>query len=303
MNNIIVNNNIEDMIYEIRGKQVMLDSDLARLYQVETKRINEAVKRNPEKFPVRFCFKITLEEFKYLRSQIATLNKYDNSRGHNVKYMPYAFTEQGVAMLATILKSNVATQVSIQIMDAFVTMHKYITNGILEQRMINNIALDNQKEIREIKNEVKLLQASFQKFDEKKLVNEIYFNGQIYDAYSKIVDIINIAKKEVIIIDGYSNKTTLDIISNSKAKVILITKQKMNIKNIDLKKYYQQYNNLKIIYDETFHDRYIIIDRKKIYHLGTSINHAGSKTFSINILEDNFVKKALLNHIIKTINA
>lgn len=304
MNEVIINEelNIEDMIYEIKGKQVMLDFDLARLYHVETKRINEAVRRNPNKFPERFCFKITSEEFQFLRSQIATLNKYNSNRGHNIKYLPYAFTEQGVAMLATILKSDVAIQVSIRIMDAFVAMHKYISNNLIEQKIINKIVLDNQNDIKNIKYNIKQLQESFRKFDEKEKTNEIYFNGQIYDAYSKIIDILTEAKEEIIIIDGYTDKTTLDIISNVKTNTTLITKKQSRIKNIALKKYNAQYNNLKIIYDESFHDRYIIIDRKTIYHLGTSINYAGSRTFSINILEDKFVMEALIDRIITIIN-
>ena len=229
MNEVITNeeSSIEDMIYEIRGKQVMLDSDLAKLYHVETKRINEAMRRNPEKFPERFCFKTTIEEFKFLRSQIATLNKYNNNRGHNIKYLPYAFTEQGVAMLATILKSSTANQVSIRIMDAFVAMHKYISNSLIEQKYMQNMLLKHD-------NDIKLLQESFKKFEEKKTVNEIYFNGQIYDAYSKIIDILKTAKKKAIIIDGYSDKVTLDIIKNTIVKVFLITKRKSNLKAIDI---------------------------------------------------------------------
>lgn len=297
MNEIITNEelNIEDTIYEIRGKQVILDFDLAKLYHVETKRINEAVRRNPEKFPERFCFKTTIEEFNFLRSQIATLNKYNNNRGHNIKYLPYAFTEQGVAMLATILKSSTAIQVSIQIMDAFVAMHKYISNNLIEQRYMQNMLLKHD-------NDIKLLQESFKKFEEKKIVNEIYFSGQIYDAYSKIIDILKTAKKTIVVIDGYCDKTTLDIIKNTNVKTFLITKRKTNLKTIDINKYNKQYHNLKIIYNETFHDRYIIIDNNIVYHCGASINYAGSRTFSINILEDNIVKHDLIDNITKLIN-
>ena len=292
MNEIITNEelNIEDTIYEIRGKQVILDFDLAKLYHVETKRINEAVRRNPEKFPERFCFKTTIEEFNFLRSQIATLNKYNNNRGHNIKYLPYAFTEQGVAMLATILKSSTAIQVSIQIMDAFVAMHKYISNNLIEQRYMQNMLLKHD-------NDIKLLQESFKKFEEKKIINEIYFSGQIYDAYSKIIDILKTAKKTIVVIDGYCDKTTLDIIKNTNVKTFLITKRKTNLKTIDINKYNKQYHNLKIIYNETFHDRYIIIDNNIVYHCGASINYAGSRTFSINILEDNIVKHDLIINI------
>ena len=301
MNNIITNEelNIEDMIYEVRGKQVIFDFDLAKLYHVETKRINEAVRRNPEKFPERFCFLLENFEYENLRSQIATSNK--GTRGGR-RYNIIAFTEQGVAMLATILKSTIATQVSIRIMDAFVAMHKYISNSLIEQKIINNTVLNNQTEIKEIKHNIKLLQESFKKFEEKKITNEIYFNGQIYDAYSKIIDILRIAKEQIIIIDGYTDKTTLDIIRNTNVKTIIITKRKSNLNATDINKYNKQYHNLKIIYNETFHDRYIIIDNNIIYHCGASINHAGSRTFSINILEDGIVKHNLINNINKLIN-
>ena len=177
MNEVILQDDvkIEDFIYEIRGKQVMLDSDLAFFYKTETKRINEAVTRNPLKFPERFCFRITEEEYSILKSQIAT-SKGGSRKGHTV------FTEQGVAMLATVLKSNVAIKVSISIMDAFVTMRHYIGNNLLEQKYINNLVLEDHDRI-------KLLENSFNKFEEKKKVNEIYFDGQIYDAYSKIQEI------------------------------------------------------------------------------------------------------------------
>ena len=150
-------------------------------------------------------------------------------------------------MLATILKSTIATQVSIRIMDAFVAMHKYISNSLIEQKIINNTVLNNQTEIKEIKHDIKLLQESFKKFQEKKITNEIYFNGQIYDAYSKIIDILRAAKEQIIIIDGYTDKSTLDIIRNTNVKTILITKRKTNLNATDINKYNKQYHNLKII--------------------------------------------------------
>ena len=183
---------VENLIYEIRGKQVMLDSVLARLYQCKngTKSLNLAVKRNIERFPSDFYFQLTEEECKASRFQIETLNKNLNKRGTNIKYLPYVFTEQGVAMLATILKPKIATEVSIRIMDAFVAMKKYISTNLIEQKYINNLVLEHDTNI-------KLLQKSFSKFEEKKKTNEIYFNGQIYDAYSKVIDIFKSAKKNL----------------------------------------------------------------------------------------------------------
>lgn len=292
MNNAIIKDKIKikDMIYEVRGKQVMLDSDLAKLYKCTngTKDINKAVKRNIERFPEDFCFKLTREEYhNILRFQFGTL---ELEQGKYSKYLPYAFTEQGVSMLSGVLHTNVAISVSVDIMRAFVAMKKYISNGYLDQIYMKNMLLKHD-------NEIKLLQESFNKFDEKKIVNEIYFNGQIYDAYSKIIDILKTAKKEIIIIDGYTDKSILDIIRNINVNVILITKKKTKLTNTDIEKYNKQYHNLKIIYNETYHDRYFILDKSTIYHCGASINHAGSRTFSINILEDSIVKQSLINNI------
>ncbi len=283
---------IENMIYEVRGKQVMLDSDLALLYQVETKRINEAVRRNFEKFPERFCFKLNKNEYlDILRSQNATL---EFKHGQYSKYLPRVFTEQGVAMLATVLKSDVATQVSIAIMDAFVMMRKYISNELIQQKYINNLVIKHDKDI-------KLLQESFNKFEEKKRDNEIYFNGQIYDAYSKIVDILKEAHDNIIIMDSYADKMVLDMIRTLKVDVTIICKNNGLLKELDVNKYQKQYKNLKVVYNNDFHDRYIILDQKEIYHCGASLNYAGSKTFSINKLEDQIVKDSLIKYVLAVI--
>ena len=288
--------NIEDMIYEIRGKQVMLDSDLAKLYNVQTRNLNKAVKRNINRFPEKFMFQLSTNEFNSLMFQIGT----SKGRGGTRK-LPYAFTEQGIAMLSGILHSDIAIETSIKIMDAFVVMKKYISNNLINQRYMYNQVMKNIEDIAENKKNIKLLQESFDKLESKKIVNEIYFNGQIYDAYSKIVDILSKAQKELIIIDGYADKTTLDIIKNIKCNVILIIKNKSKLTILDIEKYNKQYHNLRIIYNDNYHDRYFIIDKSIVYHCGTSINHAGSKTFSINILEDKIVKDNLIKDISKII--
>ncbi len=272
--------NIENMIYEIRGKQVMLDSDLAKLYQCKngTKSINLAVSRHKDRFPIDFYFQLTKEEYKNLRFQIETTNMS--------RTLPYAFTEQGVAMLATVLKTKIASKTSINIMRAFVSMRKYISNNLLEQRYINNMVLDHD-------NRIELLEKSFDKLEEKRKDNEIYFNGMIYDAYSKILDIFSETKNELIIIDSYADKTILDIIRRLKVKIILITTDKILSKQ-DIEKYNKQYNNLKVIYNNTFHDRYFIIDKEKVYHCGASINRIGYKTFSINVISDKDMINLLL---------
>ena len=291
MNEIIEkeNINIENMIYEIRGKQVMLDSDLSKLYHCKngTKDINKAVKRNIDRFPSDFYFQLTSEECS--RFQFGTLKI---KRGENIKYLPHVFTEQGVAMLATVLKSEIASKVSIDIMRAFVAMRHYIGNN--EYRLLNV-----ESKIVEHDNDIRLLQESFSKFEEKKQVNDIYFTDQIYDAYSKIKSIFLLANKELIIIDSYADKTVLDMIKDLSVKVLLITKENNKLSNLDIDKYNKQYSNLKVIRNNNYHDRYFIIDKNEVYHCGASINYAGTKVFSINILEDNIVKNSLIKEIKK----
>lgn len=291
MNEIIEKEKVEDLIYEIRGKQVMLDSDLARLYECAngTKTINLAVKRHINRFPERFMFQLTDEESKIIRFQFETKKQKIETRGGKYN-KPYAFTEQGVAMLATILRTKVAEEVSIRIMDAFVAMKKYI--GTNENRLPNVEAkmLEHDKNI-------KLLQESFDKLSEKRKASEIYFNGQMYDAYSRIINIFNEAKEELIIVDSYADIKLLDIIKKLDVKVIIITKKNNLLKEFDIEIYNKQYNNLKVIYNNTFHDRYFIIDKKIVYHCGTSINRIGYKTFSINLLSDKDVTIPFINNI------
>lgn len=280
MNEIIVKNDIkiENMIYEIRGKQVMLDSDLAKLYQVETKRINEAVKNNIEKFPERFCFRITENEFNILKSKFSTSKGRGGSRkGHSV------FTEQGIAMLATILKSKVATRVSIAIMDAFIVMRKFISSNLLEQKYVNNMVF-------ELDERVSLLENTFSKFDT--FSNEIFFEGQIYDAYSLLLDIFNTSKESIIIIDNYISKELLDILSKTERKVTIYTKV---IDNNLINKYNSQYHNVTIKINNSFHDRFIIIDNKVLYHCGASFKDLGKKCFAINKIEGKEILCNILN--------
>ena len=281
------NAKIENLIYEIRGKQVMLDSDLASLYKCAngTKTVNLAVKRHTNRFPERFMFQLTKEEYKDLQFQLETTNNMSRS-------LPYVFTEQGVAMLATILRTEVAEEISVRIMDAFVAMRKYISSNLIEQKYINNLVLEDH-------NRINMLENSFQKLDEKRKVNEIYFEGQIFDAYSKIYEIFCGAKKKLIIIDNYADNTILDIVKRLKVEVFIITKENNLLTKQDIIKYNKQYHNLKVIYDNTFHDRYFILDNKEIYHCGTSINRIGYKTFSITLINDIDICKMLIFKIEK----
>ena len=277
--------NIENIIYEIRGKQVMLDSDLAKLYECKngTKDINKAVKRNIERFPKNFYFQITEEEMKKLWFQSGTANKM-------IRSLPYVFTEQGIAMLSSVLHTQIAISQSIRIMDAFVKMRKIISSNLIEQKYINELVIkDNER--------INLLEESFSKLEEKEKINHIFYEGQIYDAYSLLIDIFKGAKEEIIIIDNYADKSILDMITNLNVKVTIVTRKFNLLKDIDIKKYNNQYHNLKVIYSDKFHDRFIIIDRTDLYHSGASYKDLGNKCFGINKIKDD---EYLENIVIKT---
>lgn len=293
MNEIMVKENkrIEDMIYVIRGVQVILDSDLAELYKCTngTKDINKAAKRNIDRFPESFMFQLSDDEYNSLRFQIGT----SNLRGGR-RYNPYVFTEQGVAMLSSVLHTDIAIEMSIIIINAFVAMRHYIGENLIEQKYINNLVLEDHDKL-------KLLETSFKKFEEKRCDNEIYFNGQVFDAYSKIQEIFNSANESLIIIDAYADNTILDIIKRLKIDVTIITKLNNLLTKQDIMKYNMQYHNLKVFYDNTFHDRYFIIDKSTIYHCGASINRIGYKTFSINLINDKEVCDSLIIKVDKII--
>ena len=275
--------NIENIIYEIRGKQVMLDSDLAKLYECKngTKDINKAVKRNIERFPQNFYFQITEEEMKKLWFQSGTANKM-------IRSLPYVFTEQGIAMLSSVLHTQIAISQSIRIMDAFVKMRKIISSNLIEQKYINELVIkDNER--------INLLEESFSKLEEKEKINHIFYEGQIYDAYSLLIDIFKGAKEEIIIIDNYADKSILDMITNLNVKVTIVTRKFNLLKDIDIKKYNNQYHNLKVIYSDKFHDRFIIIDRTDLYHSGASYKDLGNKCFGINkIKDDEYLENILI---------
>ena len=212
MNELVKQEKIENMIYEIRGVQVMLDSNVAMLFGYETKYLNRQVQRNIERFPKSYCFQLTEEEYNNLKCHFVTSSTKKNYGGR--RYLPYVFTEYGITMLAGILKSKVAISASIRIVNTFISMKRYISSNLLEQKYINNQVIKNTEDI-------KLLQESFREFDKKKELNDMFFEGQFYDAYSLLIDILNIATKNIIIIDNYIDKKFLDI-----CKLILLFTQK-----------------------------------------------------------------------------
>jgi len=286
MNEIMEKENIiiKNLIYEVRGKQVMLDSDLAKLYECKngTKDINKAVKRNIERFPEDFYFQLTKSEMENLKFQNGT-SSYNSHGG--VRKMPFVFTEQGVAMLSSVLKTEVASRVSVSIMRAFVAMRKYLSNNLLEQKYVHNMVF-------KLDERVSLLENTFSKFDT--FSNELFFDGQIWDSHSLLLDIFNSSSKSIVIIDNYISKELLDVVCKTNKDIVIYTK---NIDKIMINKYQSQYSNLTIKINNSFHDRFIIIDDNILYHCGASFKDLGKKCFAINRIDDiellNNLKKIL----------
>ena len=272
MNDVIKEEKIENMIYEIRGKQVMLDFDLARLYGCSngTKDINKSVKRNLNKFPVDFYFQLTDEETQKLWFQIGTTNNMSRTN-------PHVFTEEGVAMLSSVLKTNIACEMSVKIIRVFVYMRKYLSSSNKDSMLVNH------------ENRILKLEESFDKMSSKQ--TSIIYDGKIYDAYSILLDILNSAKEEIIIIDNYANKELLDMLRTINKNIIILSK---NLDSVLLKKYNSQYNNISFINNNPLHDRYIILDRKDVYVSGMSLKDIGKKySYIYKINEELFIDELL----------
>lgn len=283
MNELVPISTIENRIYTIRGVQVMIDRDIAELYGVETRRINEQVKRNQERFPESFCFQLTESEFENWKSQFAT----SNSDKMGLRKIPYAFTEQGVAMLSSVLKSKQAVAVSVRIIEAFVAMRRFLlTNAQVFQRLdsIERHQLDSDKRIDELFN----LMDKYGVNDEQ----GIFFQGQIFDAYALFQNIIQKAEKEILLIDNYVDTSVLKRFSVKKDNVAVTIYTKKNsrmanpITEIDLQKFNIQYPTVTLKYTSTMHDRYMIIDKKELYHIGASLKDLGKACFSFTKMND-----------------
>jgi len=296
INNLVVQENIsneeiKNLIYTIRGKQVMLDSDVARLYHYETKNINKAVKRNIDRFPEEFCFQLTESEFQDLRFQFGTLNRKVNNGDVTRKYLPYVFTEQGIAMLAGVLKSDIAVKVSISIIKSFIEMRKFLTtNGQLFERLTNveYKLLEHDKKFDKVFNQLQ---------QEEIIKQRVFFEGQIYDAYSLIIDIIKKASKKILVIDNYIDDSVLKMLTkkNKDVEVVILTSDKSNIQQIDIQKFNKEYPILKVAKTNKVHDRFIVIDNREMYHLGASIKDLGKKCFGINKIEDMEIIEKIIN--------
>lgn len=283
--------NIKNLIYNIRDKQVMLDVDVAILYGYETMRINEAVKRNIKRFPENFCFKLTPLEYEELISQNAISKKTGNHGGN--RKMPTVFTEQGIAMLSGLLKNDTAIEVSINIMNAFVQMRRFMSNNAHVFNRLTNAEyklLDHDKKFNELFN---LLQKD-EEFKEK-----IFFDGQINDAYKVVSKLIKEAKDNITIIDNNLDKLIFDVLIKKRkgCNVLIITSKKNKITDFDIAKFNEKYPKLTIKHTDEYNDRFIIIDDEVVYHLGESLKDLGKKTFAINKMEDEKLTDKLFSDV------
>ena len=283
--NDLIENKIENLVYEVRGVEVMLDSDLAMLYEVETKRINEAYYRNIDKFPERISWKLTKDEANNLRSQFATSSGVNNYGGR--RYLPRVFTEQGIYMLATILKSSVATKVSIAIMDTFVRMRHYINYN--KYMLPNRMLLLEDK----VDNNTKRINQLFDMFDPKEITKEyLFFENQLFKSHYVLNKIFESAKEEIIIVDNYADKELLMYLSTLQKSIKIISK---NMDNLLIAKYEKEFNNIEFIRKDIFHDRFIILDREKLFSCGSSFKDLGKKCFGINKIEDKEIIERIIN--------
>ena len=300
-----IDETIKTKIYTIRGMQVMLDSDLAELYGVETKNLNRAVNRNSDRFPQNFMFQLSEEEHQNLKSQFATSSLSDslrfqngtlddeeslrsqfvtleNSRGKHRKYLPYVFTEQGVAMLSAVLRSQSAVQMSIHIINAFVEMRKFISNNALIFQRLDSLEQKQSKTDEKV-------EAIFNAIEDRSIKPKqgIFYDGQVYDAYLLVSDLIKSAKESIILIDNYVDESVLTLLSKRDMKVnaTIYTKNMTKQLELDLEKYNAQYPTIKLKKFDSSHDRFLLIDEKEVYHIGASLKDLGKKWFAFSKLD------------------
>lgn len=286
---IVLDKTIRNLIFVVREQQVMMDSDLAALYQVETKVFNQAVKRNIARFLDAFRFQLTNEEYEGLRSQIVT----SNGRGGR-RYLPYVFTEQGIAMLSAVLNSDIAIQVSIQIMTAFVEMRRFLVNNTVLFEKISEVNWRQQEF--EKKTDERFEKVFNYIAEHNQLKQKIFFDGQIYDAFSLLVELVGKAEKSIILIDNYVDVDTLNILAKKKRNVnaCIYTVKQTKLTAADVRNFNRQYPKLEVKYTGAFHDRFLIIDDNSAYHIGASFKDAGRKCFAINIILDHEIVKEVL---------
>ena len=289
--NLVIEDNkeIQSMIYTFRGRQVMIDRDLAYLYNVETKALNQAVKRNISRFPESFRFQISDDEKDELVTNCDRFETLKHSSSN-----PYVYTEQGIAMLSAVLRSDVAVEVSVKIMNSFVEMRKFLLSN---REMFARL---DRVELKQLETDKKLEEVFDYIATTKEVKQKIFFNGQIYDAFSLMVELVEKVGTELILIDNYVDINTLNILSKKKdgVNVLIVTSGKGNLTDKDIAKFNSQYPKLTVKISKDFHDRFLIIDRKEVYHIGASIKDAGKKSFGITKLEVEELTKSLLAKVL-----
>ena len=290
---ILEENSIRSKIHVIRGQQVMLDRDLAVLYLVETKVLNQAVKRNIVRFPENFMFQLNDTEFENWRSQFVT----SNSDKMGLRRPPYAFTEQGVAMLSAVLKSDTAVRVSIQIMNAFVSMRHFLQNNaeiFVELNAMRQHQVDTDVHLKETDNKIDKLFTLMDKYNVKE-TQGIFFQGQLFDAYAKFESFLSAAKKEIVLIDNYVDLSILQRLAKKKksVNVTIYTDPKTKLTAQDVQTFNSQYPTLTLNYTTKTHDRFLIIDNATIYHIGASLKDLGKRCFGFSILDSSFIPMIL----------
>ena len=293
--------NIENKILVIRGQQVMLDRDLAELYGVETKVLNQAVKRNVERFPERFMFQLYEHEYSSLRSQIVTLKNDNNEsmRGKHSKYLPYAFTEQGCAMLSSVLRSETAIQVSIKIMDAFVAMRHFLQNNaqvFAELKSVRQHQIETDIQLNETNRRIDEL---FDRMDKYAIddTQGIFFQGQIFDAYAKFESFLQSATHDIVLIDNYVDLSVLERLSKKQpnVNVTIYTHPNTRLTAQDVQTFNAQYPTLTLRHTSAMHDRFLIIDNSILYHIGASLKDLGKKCFAFEILDSTLISAIMGN--------
>ena len=275
--------NIEAFILTIRGKQVLLDRDLAMLYNVETKRLNEQVKRNIERFPSRFRFQLSKEE---LNELVANCDRFDTLK-HSTS-CPYVFTEQGVAMLSTVLRSKTAVETSIKIMDAFVSMRYFIASNAKVFQRLENIEYEQLEMKRWREQANSRIDEIFNKINQPEFPQQgIFYDGQIYDAYTFVANLIRDAKNSIVLIDNYIDDTVLTLLDKRKIDVAasIYTDRIGRNLQLDINRHNAQYPPISIGIYRSAHDRFLIID-SKVYHIGASIKDLGKKIFGFSLMKD-----------------
>ena len=290
-------NDIKRRIFTIRGKQVMLDSDLAELYGYDVKRLNEQVRRNKERFPEDFMFQLTKVEVNFVKSQFATSQRSDFFAGQEGgrRKLPNVFTEQGIYMLSTVLRGELAVKQSIFIMRAFREMRHFIANNAVLFDKISSVEL---RQLEYQKQTDKKFGQLFEFIGEHTETHQkIFFDGQIYDAFSLLIELIQKAEQEIILIDGYVDVSTLNVLAKKQpgVAVTIYTFTKTKLTEQDVTAFNAQYPKLEVKHTNIFHDRFLILDGKTVYHIGASLKDAGKKCFAVSLLKD--AKQELLRKL------